>query len=49
MNSINWKVTAKDGEARTGILQTRRSTIETPVFMPVGTQGDGQRNSPGMA
>jgi queuine tRNA-ribosyltransferase len=36
---IEWKVTAQDGEARTGILRTRRSEIETPVFMPVGTQG----------
>ncbi|MBK7935224.1 MAG: tRNA guanosine(34) transglycosylase Tgt [Acidobacteria bacterium] len=36
---IEWKVTAIDGEARTGILRTRRSEIETPVFMPVGTQG----------
>jgi queuine tRNA-ribosyltransferase len=36
---IDWKVTARDGEARTGILKTRRSVIETPVFMPVGTQG----------
>ncbi len=35
---IDWKVTATDGEARTGILRTRRSVIETPVFMPVGTQ-----------
>ncbi len=39
MKPIDWKVTAQDGEARTGILQTRRSVIETPVFMPVGTQG----------
>jgi len=36
---IDWKVTASDGEARSGILRTRRSVIETPVFMPVGTQG----------
>ena len=36
---IDWKVTANDGKARTGILRTRRSVIETPVFMPVGTQG----------
>ncbi len=35
---IEWKVTSQEGEARTGILQTRRSVIETPVFMPVGTQ-----------
>jgi queuine tRNA-ribosyltransferase len=38
MQPIEWKVTAREGEARTGILRTRRSIIETPVFMPVGTQ-----------
>jgi queuine tRNA-ribosyltransferase len=36
---IDFKVTANDGDARTGIIKTRRSIIETPVFMPVGTQG----------
>src|SRR5688572_7786015 len=36
---IEWNVTATDGGARAGILRTRRSVIETPVFMPVGTQG----------
>lgn len=35
---IEWTVTTQDGNARAGILRTRRSTIETPVFMPVGTQ-----------
>src|SRR4051794_1216405 len=39
MKPIDWQVTAQDGEARAGILTTRRSVIETPVFMPVGTQG----------
>lgn len=39
MKPIDWKVIAQEGEARAGILRTRRSTIETPVFMPVGTQG----------
>lgn len=39
MEAIDWKVTARDGEARTGLIRTRRSEIETPVFMPVGTQG----------
>ena len=39
MKPIDWTVTARDGEARAGTLRTRRSTIETPVFMPVGTQG----------
>lgn len=28
-----------DGQARTGTLVTAHGTIETPVFMPVGTQG----------
>lgn len=36
---IDWQVTARESQARTGILRTRRSVIETPVFMPVGTQG----------
>jgi queuine tRNA-ribosyltransferase len=39
MRPLEWKVTATDGKARAGILRTRRSVIETPVFMPVGTQG----------
>ena len=39
MKNIDWKVIAQEGEARAGILRTRRSEIETPVFMPVGTQG----------
>lgn len=30
---------ARDGEARAGVLTTRRGVIETPVFMPVGTAG----------
>ena len=36
---LDWQVIAQEGEARAGILTTRRSVIETPVFMPVGTQG----------
>src|ERR1035437_7351710 len=39
MRPIDWQFTAQDGNARAGILRTRRSLIETPVFMPVGTQG----------
>lgn len=38
-NPIKWQVLAQEGEARAGIITTRRSVIETPVFMPVGTQG----------
>ncbi|MDT5063827.1 MAG: queuine tRNA-ribosyltransferase [Acidobacteriota bacterium] len=36
---IKWELTAQDGEARSGVLKTRRGNIETPVFMPVGTLG----------
>src|ERR1043165_1795381 len=36
---LDWQVIAREGNARSGILTTRRSVIETPVFMPVGTQG----------
>lgn len=36
---ITFDVIARDGEARAGILTTRRGIIETPVFMPVGTAG----------
>ena len=32
--------------ARAGILQTRRGVVETPVFMPVGTQGTVKAVSP---
>jgi queuine tRNA-ribosyltransferase len=39
MGPIKWEVAARDGHARAGVLTTRRSVIETPVFMPVGTQG----------
>jgi queuine tRNA-ribosyltransferase len=37
--ALNFKVEALDGEARAGVLTTRRGVIETPVFMPVGTAG----------
>ena len=37
--ALGWRVVAQEGEARAGILRTRRGVIETPVFMPVGTLG----------
>jgi queuine tRNA-ribosyltransferase len=37
--AIDFEVQAREGEARAGILVTRRGNIETPVFMPVGTAG----------
>ena len=36
---IKFDLLARDGEARAGLLTTRRGVIETPVFMPVGTAG----------
>ena len=36
---LRFDITAREGEARAGILNTRRGAIETPVFMPVGTGG----------
>src|SRR3954470_22593656 len=36
---IQFQVLAGDGQARAGVLRTRRGEIETPVFMPVGTVG----------
>lgn len=36
---LNFEVVAREGEARAGLLKTRRGDIETPVFMPVGTAG----------
>jgi queuine tRNA-ribosyltransferase len=33
------EISAKDSQARTGIIETGHGLIETPVFMPVGTAG----------
>ena len=38
-SALRFKIDAQDGEARAGVLTTRRGEIETPVFMPVGTAG----------
>lgn len=35
----NFKIIAKEGQARAGVLKTAHGEIETPVYMPVGTQG----------
>lgn len=39
LRPIEFSIDAKDCEARACTIRTRRSVIETPVFMPVGTQG----------
>jgi queuine tRNA-ribosyltransferase len=38
--------TARDGDARTALLRTPRALIETPVFMPVGTQASVKSLTP---
>lgn len=35
---ISFKVTSQDKKARTGLLTTTHGTVETPAFLPVGTQ-----------
>ncbi len=37
MSQVEFRITAKDGAARTGVLSTPRGEIRTPAFMPVGT------------
>ena len=36
---LKFKRIAQDGKARAGILETDHGVIETPIYMPVGTQG----------
>jgi queuine tRNA-ribosyltransferase len=36
---LKFKRIAQDGKARAGVLETDHGVIETPVYMPVGTQG----------
>jgi len=39
MSAFGFSVEARDGRARAGRLETPHGTVETPVFMPVGTAG----------
>jgi queuine tRNA-ribosyltransferase len=39
MAAFPFTISATDGKARTGLLQTSRGDIRTPAFMPVGTAG----------
>jgi queuine tRNA-ribosyltransferase len=39
MTQFTWTAQATDGAARAGRLETAHGTVETPVFMPVGTAG----------
>ena len=37
-DSFSFQVIAKQGKARAGVLTTPHGNVETPIFMPVGTQ-----------
>ncbi|BEQ15576.1 tRNA guanosine(34) transglycosylase Tgt [Desulfoferula mesophila] len=39
MARLRHEITAVSGKARAGRLHTRRGVVDTPAFMPVGTQG----------
>jgi queuine tRNA-ribosyltransferase len=41
-----FRVTGRDGHARRALLTTPHGEIETPVFMPVGTQGSVETLTP---
>lgn len=43
---MKFRIHAKDGAARTGIIETGRGSIRTPAFMPVGTQATVKAMSP---
>ena len=36
-SSSSYRLSCTDGEARCGMLETRRGPVDTPAFMPVGT------------
>jgi queuine tRNA-ribosyltransferase len=44
--SLRYELIATDGAARRGRVHTRRGTIETPAFMPVGTYGTVKAMTP---
>ncbi len=44
---ISFHLSARDGRARTGRIETTRGTIRTPAFMPVGTAGTVKAMLPG--
>lgn len=46
MSNLTFSVTAEDGKARAATLETAHGHVETPVFMPVGTQGSVKAMSP---
>jgi queuine tRNA-ribosyltransferase len=46
--SISFSLVATDGSARSGLLRTPHGIVETPIFMPVGTQATVKGLTPEM-
>src|SRR5262249_6559613 len=44
--TVSFRVVARAGRARAGVLETAHGPVETPVFMPVGTQAAVKALSP---
>ncbi len=44
--ALRFEEVARDGKARAGLLHTTHGTIETPIFMPVGTQATVKAMTP---
>jgi queuine tRNA-ribosyltransferase len=44
---MRFELFARDGDARRGRLTLAHGTVETPVFMPVGTYGTVKAMTPG--
>jgi queuine tRNA-ribosyltransferase len=45
-SSFSYTITSTDGDARCGKFQTAHGEVDTPVFMPVGTQATVKAMSP---
>ena len=43
---LDFEVLATEGHARRGRMTLRRGSVETPVFMPVGTYGSVKAVAP---
>lgn len=46
MKPITYELVHKNGKARVGIINTPHGKIQTPVFMPVGTQATVKTMTP---
>ncbi|MFI5389155.1 MAG: tRNA-guanine transglycosylase, partial [Candidatus Eremiobacterales bacterium] len=46
MSSVSFSLEATDGLARAGTFRTRHGDMDTPAFMPVGTQASVKGLSP---